>query len=661
MSGQLNPPTARKGLGRVVSRARYTAVRARRTVLAGVPAVVVALALAPAADAFVYWASPGGLSPISRANLDGSGVESAFVFGAEATGSGLAVDGTHLYWDSYSGPTTIGYGNLDGTTEGGLIALNLQSPGACGVAVGGGHIYWASGSTIGRANLNGTEVEPNFITNLTTPCGVAVDSAHIYWTNSQFPPGGTTIGRANLDGTGVNPSFISGLTAAMRIAVDGSHVYWTTWNNDTIGRANLNGTGIADSFISGLPGDSESCGIAVDGEHIYWREVEHFIGGDKIARANLDGSHVNLSFVTTEGAATGENCSLAVDALWPASTSLTPSQATITYGEALSFKAVVASADVGGASATPTGTVSFTVTGEPPEQVQLSGTGLAIFDPGYYLNAGDKVSARYSGNATYGPRRVELVPSIQPAHTETALTMSPNPQSAAGDVEINATVTNSSTNVIPFGSVQFAIDEEALGEPQSLDNAGRTGIIVSGLKAGQHTVTAYYYDGGEPTPDFTGSKASLTERITGPAPPPPPLPPPPPPPFQATLSAFPRVLGIGDLLRGRFGDSVVLTGPGSVTEDLFEANGVVPAVATRASGARQNKHRRRRPALLLARGSASTGAAGAVKVTLLPTRAGKKTLKKSRHGMQVVLITSVKDAKTGKVTTLGTQKLTLKR
>ena len=36
------------------------------------------------------------------------------------------------------------------------------------------------------------------------PCGVATDGTHIYWANE----GGSTIGRANLDGSGVQQDFI---------------------------------------------------------------------------------------------------------------------------------------------------------------------------------------------------------------------------------------------------------------------------------------------------------------------------------------------------------------------------------------------------------------------------------------------------------------------
>ena len=75
------------------------------------------------------------------------------------------------------------------------------------------HIFWANngGDSIGAANLDGTSVNQNFITGLTTPCGVAIIGTHIYW-GTNGPSQATTIGRANLDGTGVNQSFISGAT-----------------------------------------------------------------------------------------------------------------------------------------------------------------------------------------------------------------------------------------------------------------------------------------------------------------------------------------------------------------------------------------------------------------------------------------------------------------
>jgi hypothetical protein len=47
------------------------------------------------------------------------------------------------------------------------------------------------------------------------PYDVAVDGTFIYWTNASDG----TIGRANLDGTGIDPSFISGINGLGEIAV----------------------------------------------------------------------------------------------------------------------------------------------------------------------------------------------------------------------------------------------------------------------------------------------------------------------------------------------------------------------------------------------------------------------------------------------------------
>jgi hypothetical protein len=65
---------------------------------------------------------------------------------------------------------------------------------------------------------------PLFVGGADGGCGVAVDLAHIYWGNQKPSPteDGTTIGRANLNGTGVNQSFVDGAIGPCGVAVERS-------------------------------------------------------------------------------------------------------------------------------------------------------------------------------------------------------------------------------------------------------------------------------------------------------------------------------------------------------------------------------------------------------------------------------------------------------
>jgi hypothetical protein len=287
--------------------------RGRVWLLATAVGVVSAIgaAYASGASAYVYWANGGGGlgGTIGRANLDGTGAGS--LKNANKP-TGVAVDGTHLYWadNAYS---TIGRANLDGT--GARFIIGASNP--TGVAVDGTHVYWAnggfgsanggygSGTTIGRANLDGTGANQSFITGAENPTGVAVDGTHVYWAGTRG------IGRANLDGTGANQSFISYVDAnyAWGVAVDGTHVYWADRGYRTIGRANLNGTGVNHSFITGA---NRPTGVAVDGTHVYWANGGGG-SGTTIGRANLNGTGANQSFIT----GVFDPWGVAVDALLP--------------------------------------------------------------------------------------------------------------------------------------------------------------------------------------------------------------------------------------------------------------------------------------------------------------------------------------------------------
>ena len=281
---------------------------------------------------FIYWVNSQGTS-IGRANLDGSGVDQRFITGTKGA-CGLAVAGSHIYWGNTNGEQSIGRASLDGTAvnerfiQGNPASRTSTGSLPCLEAVAGGQIYWSvfdggCGDAVGRANLNGTGANQDFISNQKTPttcpggrpfgvCGVAVSGSHIYWGN--YFPGGGSIGRASLDGTGVNHTFITPspdtLGAAPApvclVAVEGAHIYWTNLNNGnhrTIGRANLDGSAIDTTFISGLPAGPPSidgglhttCRAVVAGNYVYWARHS---AATTIGRAKLNGTGIDNNYIT---------------------------------------------------------------------------------------------------------------------------------------------------------------------------------------------------------------------------------------------------------------------------------------------------------------------------------------------------------------------------
>ena len=284
--------------------------RLSRTALALAALAVASLALAASADAFVYWSNFSGT--IGRADLDGdpASVDQSFITGVSFP-QDLAVDGTHLYWNS----GTIGRADLDG--DPGSVNNNFISDISFGFGVGvdGAHVYWTDnfGGGIERGDLGGDPASVNgLITGLPAVCcligpfDVAADGAHVYWTNDAT----NTIGRADLDGdpASVENSFIATASFPTGVAVDGAHVYWANLGTNTIGRADLDGNpaSVNNGFITGAnaPG-----GVAVDGGHVYWANSNGTIG-----RADLNGdpASVDNSFIT---GLTGTPTGVAVDGL----------------------------------------------------------------------------------------------------------------------------------------------------------------------------------------------------------------------------------------------------------------------------------------------------------------------------------------------------------
>jgi virginiamycin B lyase len=252
-------------------------------------AVAMALFLPSTATADLYWAHSG--FAIGRSSPDGSTVEPKFVkTGAGALSPvGVAVGGEHIYWteenvDGFIGRAELDGGNVDST----LIAHAEQ---ARGIAVEGNHVYWTEElpkegvSQISRSKLDGSEVQRELVRLGPGITGLAADAGHLYWSST----GTSSIGRAKLDGTEVEPHFISA-GSPRGVAVDATHIYWTNGSTKSIGRAALNGGGPEPEFIAHA---GQVTGVAVDAEHVYWST-----GGENlIGSAGLDGGEVKSNLI----------------------------------------------------------------------------------------------------------------------------------------------------------------------------------------------------------------------------------------------------------------------------------------------------------------------------------------------------------------------------
>jgi hypothetical protein len=196
------------------------------------------------------------------------------------------------------------------------------------------------------------------------------------------------------------------------------------------------------------------------------------------------------------------------------------------------------------------------------------------------------------------------------------------------------------------------------GEAQitSLSGASFAGNFLTPLALGE-TVRAVEHLKTSLAGGATFTYTSENDRPVGACPVPPAPPPPPPvPALQGSIFKLMRTT-ILKLLRSGWLDQVTINQPGTVTQDLYQLGGAVPATAS-AHG-KGHSHRHKPPAPLLARGSASAAAAGEVNVLLRVTAKGRHMLRHSRR-VRGVLVTTLK-AQSGAKLNLETRTVTLDR
>ncbi|MDE0681589.1 MAG: T9SS type A sorting domain-containing protein [Candidatus Poribacteria bacterium] len=204
----------------------------------------------------MYWIAGGGLYRLAGASAEQI-AESA---------TDVAVGSDKLYWIEQTSETrgAIHHANLDGSDAAVIKTLTSVPK---GVALANGKLYITNGwGKIQRMNVDGTQFETNFLTNLGAPLGIAVSGSRIYWTD-----GSGRVRSAPLQGTKAIQNIVTGSGTLGGIVVDGSKVYWTEQTGARSGRiraANLDGTGITNAYTV----TATVHGLALDAanQQLYW-------------------------------------------------------------------------------------------------------------------------------------------------------------------------------------------------------------------------------------------------------------------------------------------------------------------------------------------------------------------------------------------------------
>lgn len=207
---------------------------------------------------------------------------------------GLALDTEHarLFWTDfvYDG---VRRAELDGSDPVDVFIYDDIYANPRGIAVDPRSelLFWSERSSIATARLDGSE-HHTVIDDAGGDAAIAIDLVHdkLYWTSgtSQF-----SIQRANLDGSGVELLVPGAQPTGLALDVAGGKMYWAdrgiAEGSAIIRRASLDGTG-NEILVGGLEPNTVF-GIALDlsQRKMYWGG---FGSGDRIRRANLDGSDV---------------------------------------------------------------------------------------------------------------------------------------------------------------------------------------------------------------------------------------------------------------------------------------------------------------------------------------------------------------------------------
>jgi hypothetical protein len=460
-------------------------------------------------DAFVAKINASGSALVYSTYLGGSGADEGYGIAVDSAGNAYVTGIT----GSANFPTTPGVfqttcGGNDNCAHYDAFVAKINPSGSALVYstyLGGGQEDWGYGIAVdsaGYAYVTGFTYSTQFPTkNPLQPTNHGHSDAFV----TKFDPSGSALVYSTyLGGSGtdypaaiavdsVGSAYVTGSTQstnfpsknALQPAFGGSIDAFIT---------KINSSGLAfvySTYLGGSSADGGNC-IAVD-----------IVGNAYVAGLTYSTNFPTMNPLQPASGGLGDAFVAKVHIAATTLTTLSSSPNPSTYGQAVTFTAVVSSS----VGAPPDGEiVSFKKGTTVMGTGTLSG-GSASFTTSTLPAGTDNIKAVYSGDSNFAPSTSKAVSQVVgKATTTTALTSSLNPSNFGQSVTFTAKVTPQFSGTVK-GSVTFYDGTTAL-KTVAL-SGGVAKFTTSTLTSGAHSITATY--NGNAT--FDGSSASLTQTV----------------------------------------------------------------------------------------------------------------------------------------------------
>lgn len=256
------------------------------------------IAIDPATSGRVYWTNR--LAAGSVASVAKTGGDVTIHADMQVLPSGIVVDSSNVYWLNAGTAPAEGQVLKVSKTAGDAGVPEVLIGGQntpTGLAINGTRLFWTNSfnatGAVGAIDVTGANAKV-LVPNQDTPTGIAADEMGVYW--------------AVLDDDEIRRCYdqcitvkvvASGLNNPAVVAVDTMHVFWSE-----VGGSIRSWNKVTEEVLELAAGQQLPMGIAVDGAHLYWASNV----GNSIARVPKGGGQVEV-------VATGQNgpFSVAVD------------------------------------------------------------------------------------------------------------------------------------------------------------------------------------------------------------------------------------------------------------------------------------------------------------------------------------------------------------